>query len=500
MRTDVLVVGAGPSGLMLAGELARRGVGVRVIDRREGPDPRPRALGVQARTLEILDLLGLADALVARGAWTTGFAVHEGGRPRAALDHDLGRFGARFEGSLFVHQAETEALLRGRLERLGGRVEWGRELTGAEIRGDGATARLACGATIEAAWIAGCDGARSVVREAAGVGFPGHDDDTWLVAEADAAPELPRDRVHFCRHGDGHVVLFPFGPGRRWHVVDTAPPEDEARIDVEALRADLSARLVGATGAGGALGALANVSRFTIPQRRAAAFRAGRALLLGDAAHVHSPSSGRGMNAGIEDAFALGWRLAAVTRGEADPALTEGYEAERRPAAGRLLAVSWIGTRLIEPHSRPVRPLLGAAIAALGRAGAAERAAARLYTGEMSGLASERGGVRFPRLPSALWDAPEGRALARWLGRPEPKLLGAGRAPPASPGVLSGALGADLPDPEGRLARAAGLPEGLVAALRPDGRLIGVAPANEAGDLLADRLMWRATAAPLAAE
>ena len=467
-------MGAGPTGLTLAVELLRHGVRPRLVDRADGPRSGPRALGLQVRALEIARGLGVERRWLTRGQWCTGFRLHAGGRVESDVAHDLDHLDAAREGTLFLDQTETEAALRERLRELGGRVEWRTSFRGAHDRGHGFGVLLDGPdgpETLHADWLVGADGARSPVRDALGLGFPGGEDVDWLVAEVEGTIDLSRTRVHMCRTPHGNAVLFPFGPGERWSVVDTEPPAREPETDEErrALAAAIERRVGAATGRTIRIDALPWVSRFTIPSRHATAMRAGRGLIAGDAAHIHSPASGRGMNGGIEDAVALGWRLAAVLRGEADARVLDGYEAERLPAARRLLRFSWAGTRMIEEKPTPLHAALGALIRAQDAVAPLHRTVARFYTGEMSGLVD---GTAPPRLalPGELARTAEGARLLDWAHEPGLKVLADGALATAlPPHVAVAVLGRDLPDPDGALAAALRLGAEVVL-VRPDGR------------------------------
>ena len=470
---SVLIVGAGPTGLTAAVELARHGIVPRVIDRRDEPLSTPRALGLQARALEIGDTLGVSDEWLRLGNWCEGFSLHADGKREGELEHDLSSFGSRREGTLFLHQSETERILRERFEALGGVIERSTTFEGAEQDEDGFDA-IVRGERVRVDWLIGADGASSAVRDALGIDFPGHDDETWLVCDGPWHVPLPRDRVHMCRTPGGNIVLFPYGPGERWSAVDTEPPDKEPESESEhaALARTLEERVRAATGVQIGIGQLEWVSRFTIPQRHASAMREGRGFLAGDAVHVHSPASGRGMNAGIEDAHNLGWRLAAILRGEADPAILDGYERERDPAASRLLGMSWLGTRLIEERPMPVYKAFGALIALQQKIRPLHRWVSRLYTGEMSGLGLDyEAGERFPKLDPSDWQRKDVRNLINWMREPGTKLL-------VGPNVASmPPTGFPTWIAEASLAKRLDIEDRLVI-LRPDGRAFAILDPN----------------------
>jgi 2-polyprenyl-6-methoxyphenol hydroxylase-like FAD-dependent oxidoreductase len=345
---DVLIVGAGPTGLALAAQLRTFGTRFRIIDRLADRGRESRALGVQARTLEVLQSLGLGEALVARGSTSTMLALHLDGRRVAEVR--LGEIGApdtRFPFILFVSQAETEALLTERLAAAGVAVERGVELTGVEA-GDAdvrCVLRHADGREerVRARYLVGCDGAHSTVRRSAGIAFEGGSYPQEFVlgdVEADG-PLVPGAINSFA--GRGVAMFFPLGRPATWRVIAMGPEEvDRAAGSGSAGGAsELSLpELQGIVDAptGGAIRVRDPVwlTCFRLHHRQTARYREGRLFLAGDAAHIHSPVGAQGMNTGIQDAWNLGWKLALVARGAADPRLLDSYEAERWPV-GRLL-------------------------------------------------------------------------------------------------------------------------------------------------------------------
>ncbi|WP_276314473.1 FAD-dependent monooxygenase [Streptomyces sp. Z26] len=345
---DVVVAGGGPTGLMLAAELALAGVRVRVLERRPSRQRDSRALILHPRSLEVLDLRGIADRFLARGRTVpTGHFAGLGTRlDFSALDSRHGR-------TLLLAQTHTEELLEERARELGAEVARGHEVTAVRPTGDGAavevSARGTAGAyTLRAAYVVGCDGGRSAVREAAGIGFPGTDE-TLSGMLGDFARTDP-DALAAAAGTD--VLAVPLGGGvTRFVLVDAERMRVSSREPVteEEFRAALR-RTAGTTFG---VGEPRWLSRFGNATRLAATYRAGRVLVAGDAAHVHFPAAGQGLNAGLQDAANLGWKLAAEVAGWAPPGLLDSYDAERRPVGEELTANTRAQTLLFELTRMP---------------------------------------------------------------------------------------------------------------------------------------------------
>ncbi|MFC4149207.1 FAD-dependent oxidoreductase [Micromonospora mangrovi] len=380
-RTDVLVVGAGPTGLAVAVTLARRGVEVTVVDRRDRPAETSRAAVVHAYTLEVLDRIGAGAPLVARGLRAPGFTVRD--RDRVLLSVPFDALPSRHPYALLVSQAETEAVLTARLTALGGRVLRPYEMTGLTRDEAGATVGFAGGETVRARWVVGADGMHSTVRELAGIPFGGPADpgESFLLADVRVDSALPRDQVSLFMARQGPLVWAPLPDGvvRLVATVADAPAEP----DLARFQALLDER--GPARRPDRLTELLWASRFRIHHRVAGTFRAGPVLLAGDAAHVHSPAGGQGMNLGICDAVALGDTLADVRDGGPDQ-LLDDWAAARRPRAEEVAGFAGRLTRLatLPPAARPVRDLLLRTVSALPSA--RQRLALRL-----SGLSSRPG-------------------------------------------------------------------------------------------------------------
>ncbi|AQT75615.1 FAD-dependent monooxygenase [Streptomyces sp. fd1-xmd] len=329
----VAVVGAGPTGLAAACGLRAAGVFVRVLDRAAGPAATSRALGLQPRGAEVLDRLGALGDLPERSVHIAHVVTHVDGRPLARL-----RVGQRTKlvtrPGLLMSQAEVEARLRDRLAGLGVDVEWGRELLDVRQESDRVVLSLGDGEE-QADWLLGCDGAHSRVRKAAGIGFPGVPVvERFLLADVTARLPIPADTVAVWLRGDTMLGAFPLPGQDVWRLMAPAPAgsaDDPVETLTELLRRE----------AGMARSAVREIlwtSTFRIHRRLASSYRHGRILLAGDAAHIHSPFGGQGMNTGLGDAENLAWKLALVAAGRSSDSLLDTYEAERRPIAREVLA------------------------------------------------------------------------------------------------------------------------------------------------------------------
>ncbi|HEX7402632.1 MAG TPA: FAD-dependent monooxygenase [Usitatibacter sp.] len=340
---QVLVAGAGPTGLVLALWLAKLGVRVRIVDKAAGAGTTSRAIVVQARILEQYDQIGIAREIVEQGIPMPAANMWIAGRKavRAAFG-EMGKGISPYPFALVYPQDAHEKFLVAKLEALGVKVERRTELAGFEQDADGVRARLrrADGTeeTVEAAYIAGCDGAHSVVRETIKVGFPGGTyDHMFYVADVTASGPVMNREVNIAFDTADFLLVFPLiEPGHArlvGTVRDSAVGQGKA-IAWEDVSKDVVERM------GIEVTKLHWFSAYHVHHRVANAFRAGRAFLLGDAAHVHSPVGGQGMNTGIGDAINLAWKLAWVLEGGADPKVLDTYECERRAFAERLVATT----------------------------------------------------------------------------------------------------------------------------------------------------------------
>jgi len=323
----VLIVGAGPTGLMLAGELALAGVDVAIVERRADQELLgTRARGIQARTIEVFDQRGIADRFLAAGqtAQVAGFA---------GVRLDISDLPSRHPYGLGIGQQQIERILAGWVAELGDPIQRAEEVIALTQDDAGVDVRLGDGRVVRAAFAVGCDGGRSVVRKAAGIDFAGTDATvSCLIAEAEVEVE-PMWGIHRDEHGT-HAFSRLEGGGSSIGILVTEP---EVRNGAVPTLGELRAALVSAFGTDFGVHDPTWLSRFTDMARQAATYRAGRVLVAGDAAHVHAPDGGQGLSLGVQDAVNLGWKLARVVRGEAPVELLDTYQAERHPVGALVL-------------------------------------------------------------------------------------------------------------------------------------------------------------------
>ena len=399
--TDVIVVGAGPTGLMLACELALAGVRCRIVERRNGQSNVTRAFAVHARTLELLDARGLADDLLSRGIPVQRLAP----APGAMLD--MTEFETAFPMVLMAPQSGTEYLLEERAARLGVRIDYGTEVVGLRQTDDGVEVDLQVDgavATSQAGYVVGCDGSHSVTRRLIDVDFVGERYPTHILL-ADVQLADPPDEVMFARSGDEGVVLcVPFGDS--WYrVIAWDRTREQAPLEEPVTAAEMRSAFERIAGTDFGMGEPRWSSRFLSEHRQARHYRVGRVFLAGDAAHVHSPLGGQGMNTGIGDAMNLGWKLAGALHGWAPSWLLDSYEQERYPVGALVLKMTDVFNTMMVGHSRLRRTLSQAVI----RRVLGVRRLRMLIGGRLTGLgiAYERRGAkgwegrRMPDLPCA---------------------------------------------------------------------------------------------------
>ncbi|HEY3009551.1 MAG TPA: FAD-dependent monooxygenase [Micromonosporaceae bacterium] len=507
MDVDVLVVGAGPTGLSLAAQVHAHGASVRIIDRALDRAHESRALAVQARTLEVLAGVGVSDELVRRGNTATRFVMHAGRRAVELPLFDPGTRDTDYPFLLFVSQAVTEQVLAEHLAGRGVPVERGVELT--QLAADGgaivATVRRADGQdeTVRARFVVGCDGVHSTVRREAGIAFRGGTyPQAFALADLDV-DGLPGGRAHAYLGDRGIMFFFPLEDPVGWRMIVMRPPGGWPRPGGDTgdtTVADLQTLVDDATGGAVRLHEPVWLTDFKIHHRQVDTYRSGPVFVAGDAAHVHSPAGAQGMNTGIQDSWNLGWKLALVARGVADPALLDSYDAERAPV-GRLVVRFTDRAFTIAASTNPVvgvlrRELVPRLAPLFGRLGPARarafRTLAELDIAYRHSPAVQEGRPRPPGGPRAgdrLPTAPVVRdgatvSLQRELAEPGLHVLLCGRSPgwrtdrldrladllrvhllsrTAEPGALH--------DPGGAALRALGVPADASAhyLVRPDG-------------------------------
>lgn len=482
--TDVLIVGAGAAGLTLAIELARRGVTFRLIDKLDEPFPGSRGKGIQPRSQEVFEDLGILDRAVAAGG------VYPRPREyRADGSYEDAQLMELYDPTpsepyrmpLLVPQFLTEAVMRERLAELGGHPEFGRELESFEQDGDGVYARIAGPTgeqTVRVRYLVGADGGRSDVRHALAIGFPGKTMGVRAVVADVVLEGLSRDAWHRFNHGsmEKQIWLCPLVGTDMFQLQAPIPLEGDVDLSAEGLTAMVKDR----TGRGDiVIHSVSWASAYTMNARLADRYRDGRVFLVGDAAHIHPPTGGQGLNTSVQDSYNLGWKLAAVLAG-APEALLATYEEERRPIAAEMLGLT---TKLLEAAKR------GEA-----RRG---REVQQLDLGyPESSLAMERpkrsGGVRAGgRAPDAPVRGAAGMPtrLFKLFQGPHWTLLGYGMERPSAvaprPGLHIHAVGprGDIIDDGGHFRAAYGVSPGDWVLVRPDGYIGAIVSSEHVPDL-----------------
>jgi 3-(3-hydroxy-phenyl)propionate hydroxylase len=337
----VVIAGGGPTGLMLAGELALAGVDVAIVERRTGRElESSRARGLHSRTIEVLDQRGIADRFLSEGqeVQIATFAM---------TTLDMSDFPTRHNYGLALLQNRFEEILGGWVDELPVRIYRGREVTGFAQDETGVHVRMSNGESLRAAYLVGCDGGRSLIRKTAGIEFAGWDASTsYLIAEAETS-EQPEFGVR--RDEKGVHAIGPHEDGKRVGIVVR---ERNVGQTGEPTLGDLSQELTAARGTDYGVHNPTWISRFTDMTRQAVSYRQGRVLLAGDAAHVHTPMGGQGLNTGVQDAVNLGWKLAQVLNGTSPDSLLDTYQAERHPVGARVLQTTMAQTVLTRGGAR----------------------------------------------------------------------------------------------------------------------------------------------------
>ena len=459
--TDVVIAGAGPTGLMLGCELALAGADVLILDRRTGPTGESRAGGLHARTLEVLDQRGMVEPFLAEGRPLA--AGHFSGLPLRLDD-----LPTRYPYLLVLLQAHVERLLAQHAAALGVLIRRGAEVTDLRQDTDDVTVTLADGGTVTGRYLVGCDGGRSVVRHLAGIGYSGTDATlTSLLGDVELT-DPPAGHVfqHRTEHGDYSVFGFEAG----WYRVMTTQtgvcPQD-GPVTLDQLRATLTEL----AGTDFGLHSPRWLSRFGDTARQADRYRQGRVLLAGDAAHIHYPSGGQGLNTGVQDAVNLGWKLAAVLRGDAGDALLDTYHAERHPIGARVLdnTRAQVALGRYDAQTEALRATMAGLIE---QPSVNDRLAAMVTALDVTYPLGDGHPLVGRRLPDV--DLSDGRSTHRLLHAGRPVLLDLGSTPVAAPRrwadavdhVLVGRTG-----PTWRLPLLGPVPAPAAVLVRPDGHV-----------------------------
>jgi len=479
INTDILICGAGAAGLTLAIDLARRHVDFVLVDKIEGPFNGSRGKGIQPRTLEIFEALGVADRMVAAGGLYPPQRKYraDGGYDEQPSTEGMAPSPAEpYNLPLMLPQYLTEGVLRERLAELGHAPRFGHELTGFEQDGEGVTARLATaggGTTVRARYLVGADGGRSFVRKALAIDFPGESMKMRAMVADLSLTGLGRDAWHRWGEGPGQISLCPLMGTDLFQLQMPVPLDGDIDTSDAALAAVIAAR----TGrADIAVQAVHWRSVYEMSSRLADRYRVGRVFIAGDAAHIHPPTGGQGLNTSVQDAWNLGWKLAAVAGGAPD-ALLDTYETERREVAAGMLGLS---SKLLEAartrgdlrRGREAQQLdLGYRTSPLSHDARGDDAIVR--AGDRAPDAPCRGAAGQPlRLFTLLGGG------AWTLLRYEP--AGAGTiAPRKGLRIVTVGMNGELRDDGGHLRAAYGFAAGDVALIRPDGYIGALASGEE---------------------
>src|SRR5499426_852024 len=342
MNTDVLIIGAGPTGLSLACQMLRYGIDFVIVEKKEAITPYSKAIGVHARTLEIFDQIGLAVQAVAQGTVAQRARLLVDGEVRGELEFgDVGKGMSAFPFVLMLEQSKTERLLYEYLQSYRKQVLWRTELQSFSQDASGVVAQVKTGGdpiqTITARYLVGCDGPRSLVRNGLGLTFEGSTfERVFYVADAHVDWQFSHESLHVCFSPDSFVVFFPLEGEKRYRIVGVFPEEfnkDEGDI----LYEEIEERVKTETKLDLDIHDVEWFSTYKVHIRHVNKFNAGRGFVAGDSAHVHTPAGAQGMNTGIQDGYNLAWKLALVIRGPADQKLLESYNEERLENAKHLL-------------------------------------------------------------------------------------------------------------------------------------------------------------------
>ena len=495
MSQPVLVVGAGPVGLTLALALRQQDIAVRVVEREPKPSERSKALVIWPRTLELLDLQGCVEPFLKAGIQGHGARIQAGQRLLAALS--FSKVQSAFPYALMIPQNRTEAVLTQLLAERGVSVERQLELSGFAASDGGVTAELsrADGSkeTMECSYLLGCDGAHSLVRHQLGLAYSGETlESNWVLADVKLDGPAASDQVAVVWNPEGILALFPI-VGDRFRIIGDVSGTEAADPSLEQVQSLVEQRL----GSGFRAHDPIWLSHFRINERKVDRYSVGRVFLAGDAAHIHSPAGGQGMNTGMQDAFNLAWKLALVLQGKAGPQLLETYSPERSGIGDRVLRNAGVLTRVALLRQPLLRRLRNLAFTNLGRSRRVQgRLVAQLcetdlhYRGSALApvLARSGGGLRpGERTPDLPCQGPSGQTRLHALLRSGRfVLLSVGAPlPPAGSALASDWLGPASAEPQ----------EGYVAGqtylIRPDAYLCSSSPSADQERLVALWDQWR---------
>jgi 2-polyprenyl-6-methoxyphenol hydroxylase-like FAD-dependent oxidoreductase len=506
MSDPVLVVGAGPVGLAAAGELARRGVPVRIVDTLAAPTTESRAIIVHARSLDMLERVGVLDEVIASGIKSTGIEMYASGRVLARVELDI--VDSAHPYSVLTAQTETERILTENLARHGVEVERGVSLVGLEQDAAGVRATL-CRRDgggdggrfdVAASWVVGADGAHSEVRRQVGTALAGSfHGERFLMGDVHAAHDFdPRSMYTFFSAHDGPLMVFPM-KGDRMRLIAQIPTTSTDEATQEWLQRIIDERAGGRIRIHDSLW----LTCFEVHHAQVPRYRSGRVFLAGDAAHIHSPAGGQGMNTGLQDAFNLGWKLAAAHRGTASEILLDSYHTERHPVAARVIEFSTRLTKLSTLANPVAQKLRNALLHTVTGIGPARRALAEeaeettlAYHGspvvvESAVHAKIRGGDHLPDVAGTglrkVLAAQTGHALVSLGGVPAmADLPGVQQILVAATDAPVAGFDAVVADPDQRVASRFGLTSGRVL-VRPDGYIGAVAAAGDDSPVTAYR-------------
>jgi 2-polyprenyl-6-methoxyphenol hydroxylase-like FAD-dependent oxidoreductase len=502
---------------MLAASLSSFGVRTRIVDRMIDRAHESRALVVHARSLEIFRDLGISDTLVRRGSKAVRVAIHLSAKRELLINFDdIGAVDTEFSYILFISQAETEAVLDAHLTSVGQKVERGVEVVGLSSQAGGVlcTLRHLDGReeTVRATYVAGCDGAHSFVRKAAEIPFEGDSyPQTFVLGDVEVDGPITPNALNLFFGRNGAAAFFPLGRPRTWRMIGVAPPEVGAAInptDRPVLTLDELQRIADlSVSVPLKLRDPDWLANFRLHHRQAAHYRSGRFFLAGDAAHVHSPAGGQGMNTGLQDAWNLGWKLALNVRGVAGELLLDSYEAERQPVGRFLLRytdrifgqfaraakgglVAWVFRRLfmggVVPRVMASPKRRSRAFRIVSQLGIRYPSSPIVAEGRPSLKAGPRAGDRFPDWPVSVRGKPSG--LHRELHGPRFHMLLCGPEVDWDPAAMvelerkyAGLLsirhlaregaGSVLLDPTGEALALLGVESHAIYIVRPDGHV-----------------------------